>query len=135
ALVFDLTGLCLIVGIVLAFVRGMAADKTRTPGLPEQDRLALVLIGGIALVGFVLEGLRIAMTGAQDSASYAFIGYGIGKLFTGMTGLNDVYGYIWYVHAILTGAFVAYLPFSKMMHIIMSPVVLAMNAATKKEHH
>jgi nitrate reductase gamma subunit len=66
ALVFDLTGLCLVIGIVMAFVRGAEADKTRTSGLPHQDRWALILIGGIALVGFTLEGMRMAMTGAQE---------------------------------------------------------------------
>ncbi len=135
AFVFDLTGICLIIGIVMAFLRGTEADKTRTADLPQQDRLALVLIGGIALVGFILEGVRIAMTGATEPACWALIGYGISKLFTGMEGLTELYGYGWYLHAILTGAFVAYLPFSKMMHIIMSPIVLAMNAATKEDHH
>ena len=52
-----------------------------------------------------------------------------------MDNLSDIYGYCWYIHAILTGAFVAYLPFSKMMHIIMSPVVMAMNAVNQKDHH
>jgi nitrate reductase gamma subunit len=135
ALVFDLTGLCLVVGIILAMIRGSEADKTRAPGLPAQDRLALILIGAIALVGFVIEGMRIAMTGVQGPAAFAFIGYGISKLFSGMRGLTEAYGYLWYLHAVLTGAFVAYLPFSRMMHIIMSPVVMAMNAATEKEHH
>ncbi|MGD9188614.1 MAG: hypothetical protein PVI89_10395, partial [Desulfobacteraceae bacterium] len=60
---------------------------------------------------------------------------GIGKLFSNMVGLSGLYGYIWYLHAILTGAFIAYIPFSRMMHIIMSPVVMAMNAATRNEHH
>jgi hypothetical protein len=32
------------------------------------------------------------------------------------------------VHAILWGAFVAYLPFSRMKHIILAPVILAMDA-------
>ncbi len=135
ALLFDVTGLCLVVGIALALMRGFEADKTRTPGLPGQDRVALFLIGGIALVGFVLEGMRIAMTGAQDPACWAIVGYAISRLFAGMSGLSEMYGYLWYLHAILTGAFVAYLPFSKMMHIIMSPVILAMNAAIEKEHH
>jgi nitrate reductase gamma subunit len=51
-----------------------------------------------------------------------------------MSALVDVYGYVWYMHAILTGAFIAYLPFSRLMHIIMAPVVLAMNAATVQDH-
>ncbi len=135
AFVFDLTGLLLVAGIVMAYVRGSEEDKTRTAGLPSQDRLALALIGGIAVIGFVLEGMRIALTGAEGAAAFAFIGYALSKLFITMEGLSEVYGYFWYLHAILTGAFVAYLPFSRMMHIIMSPVVMAMNAVTKEEHH
>jgi nitrate reductase gamma subunit len=34
------------------------------------------------------------------------------------------------VHAALTGAFIVYLPFSRLLHIILSPVVLALNAGT-----
>jgi nitrate reductase gamma subunit len=135
ALLFDATGLLLIVGIVLALVRGGQADKTRTPGLPGQDRLALGLLAGIVIVGFGLEGLRIAMTGAGGSAAFAFIGFGVSRLFFNMSDLTQVYGYVWYLHAILTGAFVAYIPFSRMMHLIMSPIVLAMNAVTQNEGH
>jgi nitrate reductase gamma subunit len=32
---------------------------------------------------------------------------------------------------VLTGAFVAYLPYSRLIHIIMAPIVLAMNAGEK----
>jgi nitrate reductase gamma subunit len=135
AMLFDVTGLLLAVGIGLSLARGGGADKTRVPGLPGQDRLALALLGGIVVVGFVLEGVRVAMTGADGAAAYAFIGFGIGKLFSNMAGLSRLYGYIWYLHAILTGAFIAYIPFSRMMHIIMSPVVMAMNAVAQNEHH
>jgi hypothetical protein len=40
-----------------------------------------------------------------------------------------VYPYGWYIHAIFTGALVAYLPFSKMFHILVSPLVLLIKAA------
>jgi nitrate reductase gamma subunit len=135
AMLFDVTGLLLAAGIGLSLARGGGADKTRVRGLPGQDRLALALLGAIVVVGFVLEGVRMAMTGADGAAAYAFVGFGIGKLFSNMAGLSGLFGYIWYLHAILTGAFIAYIPFSRMMHIIMSPVVMAMNAATRNEHH
>jgi nitrate reductase gamma subunit len=134
AFIFDLTGLLIFIGIAMAFVRGGEAERHRTPGLPPQDRLALGLIGGIVLVGFVLEALRIALTGVGSAAGGAFIGHPMSYLFVGMTHLSEVYGYIWYLHAILTGAFIAYLPFSRLMHIIMAPVVLAMNAVAEKKH-
>lgn len=135
AMLFDVSGLLLAAGIGLCLARGGAADKTRARGLPGQDRLVLALLGAIVVVGFVLEGVRMAMTGADGAAAYAFVGFGISKLFLHMAGLSGLYGYIWYLHAILTGAFIAYIPFSRMMHIIMSPVVMAMNAVTGNEHH
>lgn len=134
ALLFDLTGIMVIVGVILASIRGGLKQSSQVPGLPRQDRLALSLIAGIVVVGFILEGIRIAMTGWPGNAEYAVIGFGISRLFSDPTGLTGVYGYIWYVHAILTGAFFAYLPFSRLLHIIMAPVVLAMNAISEQDH-
>ncbi|MGD2269076.1 MAG: cytochrome c3 family protein [Desulfobacterales bacterium] len=130
AFLFDLTGIMILSGIIMAFLRGRAAKSDRPSGLPEQDRWALGLIGGIVIVGFFLEGIRIGMTGWPAGSGYALLGYGLSKVVAGMPGLTDIYGYVWYIHAVLTGAFIAYLPFSRLMHIIMAPVVLAMNAAS-----
>ncbi|MGA2935874.1 MAG: hypothetical protein ABSF52_02080 [Syntrophobacteraceae bacterium] len=49
-------------------------------------------------------------------------------MFADNPALPVIYGYIWYLHAIVTGALVACLPFSNLLHMIMAPVVLAMNA-------
>ena len=130
---FDLTGVMMFTGIGLAFIRGLKGRRGRAPGLPEQDRLALGLIGGIVVVGFILEGMRIALAGYPPGSGYAFLGYAVATLFSTPRGLVEVYGFVWYIHAILTGAFVAYLPFSKLFHIIIGPVVLAINAATPHE--
>ena len=134
AFLFDLTGMTVILGILLAFIRGLSKRAEQPTGLPKQDRLALGLIASIIVIGFILEGMRIAMTGTPKGAEYAFLGYIISLLFSDASGLTGAYGYVWYVHAILTGAFVVYLPFSRMFHIIMAPIVLVMNAVTEGEH-
>ncbi len=131
---FDLTGIMILLGVVLAVIRGVIKKQDETAGLPGQDRLALGLIAGIVVIGFILEGMRIAMTGFPNGSSYAIAGYGISMLFSNTSGLPEVYGYIWYVHAVLTGAFFAYLPFSRLLHIILAPVVLAMNAVSEHGH-
>jgi nitrate reductase gamma subunit len=41
---------------------------------------------------------------------------------------------VWYLHAVFTGAFIVYLPFSRMLHMIMAPVVMAMNAASSSHN-
>jgi nitrate reductase gamma subunit len=97
--------------------------------------LALGLIAAIVAIGFVLEGMRIAMTGFPGGSCYAFLGYVLGRMFSGATSLVNVYSYGWYLHAVLTGAFIAYLPFSKLLHIIISPLVLLGNAVSKERAH
>jgi nitrate reductase gamma subunit len=131
ALVFDITGLMVILGGVLALARRSPGVSSGASGLPNRDRLALVLILFVVVVGFVLEGLRMAMTGGAPGSRFAFVGQGLASLFSGSPSLTAVYGYVWYAHAVLTGAFVAYLPYSRLIHIIMAPIVLAMNAGEK----
>jgi nitrate reductase gamma subunit len=133
AFLFDLTGMMILLGVIFAFLRERASRADRPAGLPAQDRWALGLIGGIVGIGFILEAMRIAMTGWPAGSAYAVIGYAISHLFSGMTALVDVYGYVWYIHAVLTGAFMAYLPFSRLMHIIIAPLVLTINAASDHE--
>jgi nitrate reductase gamma subunit len=125
--VFDVTGLLLLAGVGLIARRGAGSLRgSPVEGLPARDIPALVAIALIVVVGFVLEGLRMAMTGAGSPA--AFVGFALAALFRGAAGLTEIYGYVWYAHALAVGALVAYLPFSRLKHMILSPAVLAMNA-------
>ena len=131
AFLFDLTGMMVILGIVCAVARRASRGSGEIlPGLPRPDRAANGLLGGIFLVGFLLEGMRIAMTKSPPGAEFAFVGYGLSRFFSGVD-LTDLYGYVWYAHAILTGVFVAYLPFSRMIHMITIPISLALDAGSK----
>ena len=126
-------GLVLLLGVVLALARRPAGVSSEARSLPGRDRAALVLILLVAGVGFLLEGMRMAMTGGPEGSGFAFVGRGLSFLFAGAQDLTLAYGYVWYVHAVLTGAFVAYLPFSRLIHVIAAPVVLALNASEQEE--
>jgi len=129
AFLFDLSGMMVIVGIIGMIIRRVQQRSQLTlSGLPAADWPAYALLGGIMTAGFVLEGMRMAMTGSPGGAPYAFVGDAISRLLAAFE-LTGIYGYVWYLHAVLTGAFIAYLPFSRMLHMVMAPVVLAMNAA------
>jgi nitrate reductase gamma subunit len=132
AFLFDLSGMMTIVGIIGMILRRVQRRKEGVlSGLPPADWAAYLLLGGILIIGFLLEGMRMAMTGSPDGASYAFIGDAISRLLEGCE-LTGIYGYVWYLHAVFTGAFIVYLPFSRMLHMIVAPVVMAMNAADKR---
>ena len=134
AFLFDLTGMMIIVGILLALVRWAVGRSRRLPGLERQDPWALGLLGLLIVIGFFLEGMRIAMTGHPPGSAGAFLGYRISLFFSDASGLTDLYGFLWYAHAVLTGAFVVYLPFSRMLHIIVAPLVLVVRALSDQAH-
>ena len=113
---FDLTGIMVILGMHCGVGSGSQKEGILScPICPNQDRIALTLIGGMVLVGFVLEGMRIAMTGFPDGAVWAFLGYAVAKLFGQGGYLVNLYGYVWYLHAALAGAFLAYIPFQSVV--------------------
>ncbi|MDM8541414.1 respiratory nitrate reductase subunit gamma [Desulfococcaceae bacterium HSG9] len=124
---FDLTGIMILTGVALAIGRERKA-QIEASSLPEPGCAMPVLLGLIVLAGFILEGMRIALTGWPAGSEWAFCGYGVSLMFKGMTGLTDTYGYVWYLHAILVGAFMALIPFTRMSHIITAPISLIVNA-------
>ncbi len=129
AFLYDFSGMIVIMGIAFMVGRRLTnGNQGVVKGLPPTDWPAYALFGGIVLVGFALEGMRIAMSASSGGAGFAFIGDAISRLFYNKN-LTSAYGYIWYLHAGLTGAFLVYLPFSRLFHIIMAPVSLAISAA------
>lgn len=137
---FDFSGLCVIVGVGLAIGRRVLKrklDRASRPELilPKPDWLAYALLGALIVVGFIAEAVRIAMTGFLPGSDFAFIGSALAGMFKGASGLSGLYPYLWYLHAVLWGAFVVYLPFSKMSHIIFGPLTAAVKAAGDDHHH
>ncbi|MFO7962379.1 MAG: hypothetical protein R6U50_00510 [Desulfobacterales bacterium] len=133
AFLFDITGLMVIFGAFSA-----AVSKSRRPAagfkhMPGQDWIGISILSAIVIVGFIIEGMRIAMTGFPAGAEWSFLGYATALLFTGMTGIADIYGYMWYVHAVFTGLFIAYLPFGRMLHMITAPVLMIINGFKKEK--
>jgi len=130
ALVYDGLGLLVILGAVLAIARRyVVKDKQLITG--GQDTVAIALISAIFLMGFVVEGARILATDLQpDLAAFSFVGHPISAAL-GVIPANwgGVYGWLWYIHAGLVAALVAYLPFSKFIHVLIGPIVAALNSA------
>jgi len=133
AFLFDITGVMILLGASVGLGAELVRRRNRIPGLPGKDLLATGLVVGIAILGFALEGARIAMSAVQGVASSAFLGELISGFFVGKAWVQDFYGYLWYAHAILTGAFIAYIPFSRLLHIILAPVLLVGRGVAEEE--
>lgn len=129
AFLFDLTGGMILLGVLLAWRHKAHPGLVPPDGLPRSDWWAIGLLGGSVVLGFIVEGARIAMSAAPPGSRFAFLGAAVSRLLIGRSGLTELYPWLWYVHAGLWGAFVAYIPFSRLLHIILAPVVLIANAA------
>jgi len=130
ALIYDGLGLLVIVGACLAiFRRYVTRDEQLITG--GQDTVAISLLGAIFVMGFVTEGARILTTGLPFGLAVFSPGGYLVSLALGLIPANwgVVYGWLWYIHAGLVAALVAYLPFGKFIHVLISPIVAAFNSA------
>jgi len=125
ALLFDLSGLALLAGLLLAAVL-WRREKRLTENAPRHDWAALCLLLAITLTGFALEGMRVALAGMPAESGFAFAGYALARAFApmGQETLARIYGWGWYAHAVLTAATVAYIPFSQLRHMFTAPIFL-----------
>jgi heterodisulfide reductase subunit E len=124
----DAFGLMLVLGLAAACVRRLVARPAQqVNGQADVTLLAFLLLASLS--GFGLEGLRLALL-PPEIARYSFAGlffrppgaYSLEQLRPWLTAC-------WSLHVLIVSAFFAYLPHSKLMHAILAPVVIAMNAS------
>jgi nitrate reductase gamma subunit len=134
AFLYDFLALLVVVGAILALVR-RAFDKQMREVSTGGDVAITLLLGGIFVFGFVVEGARLIVTGVPvDQAIYSFGGYAVSLLLR-LLPLDwaSIYAYLWWVHAALVAAFVAYLPFSKFFHILVGPMLVTIRGLRTDE--
>ena len=117
----DIIGLGALIGCCLAIVRRYVIKPARLDNTRD-DALALILVTSIFFLGFVIEGFRIGIT-EPSNALWNPVGLFTARVLaaTGLTGgAGSVFLHhlIWRIHFFLVLAFIAYLPYSKLFHIV-----------------
>ena len=128
----DALGACILVGTMLALGRRILArgGSLRTD---TEDVFVLLLLLGIVVTGFFLEACRLAVVAERPEIWASFVGaLGAALLRPWEAPWTVVRFYVWIVHAGLVFLLVAYLPFSKLFHVLTSPVSIL---ATASEAH
>jgi nitrate reductase gamma subunit len=113
-------GLVLLAGLVLALLRRLArrgADAAGEKEAKEADLPLVVFLLVLTLSGFLLEGLRHALAAAAPQRAAA---------------LRPWLTALWTAHGLGGVALVAWLPRSTLLHALLSPLVIALNA--RAEH-
>ncbi len=124
SLVLDLIAIAALAGVILIIYRRYI---TRPPRLDNRadDLSVLVLILFILLTGILFECLRVSVIG-KDVNAWAPLGRSLAALIN-MFGLNtSAKGFmamiVFRIHFFLVLATFAYIPYSKLFHIISSPM-------------
>lgn len=121
SLTLDIVGLLSILGVLMAFYHRYLFKQERLHN-SWQDAAILALFLAILLTGFMIEGLRIVATG-DPWANWSPVGLAVGKLsslFLLADALRPLHAFIWWFHLLLVFALIAWLPYSKLLHIFTS---------------
>jgi Fe-S oxidoreductase/nitrate reductase gamma subunit len=123
----DLFGLFVLIGILLLIDRRYIGkpDRLGYKGTPENtpdDAIVLLLILVIVVTGFLGEALRIHVTHPSWEV-WSFAGWTLAKAFTGVDPdtARALHRVNWWIHALLSLGFIAYIPFSRLLHIVTTP--------------
>ncbi len=134
----DLFGLAVLAGVLMALDRRYLTkpDRLGYKGEPDNrpdDAIVLLIIAGIIVTGFIIEALRIHVTWQQTPWEvWSFAGWTIAKAFAGVSpdAAKAMHKWTWWIHTAFALGFIAYIPYSRLMHIITTPANYFM--ATRK---
>lgn len=125
---FDLTGLMVLAGCLLALAWRVAVNAT--PDRKYADTPTTVFLLVVVAGGFVLEGWRIAPTLADPAHAASFIGLPVAHALTAAGLAQSTAGYraLWLFHVVAACAFIAYVPLKRMVHTCATPLGRLMNS-------
>jgi len=120
---FDLAGSMMLMGLIIAAARRFVfRPKILRTELP--DAVSILFLLAVVLGGFILEGIGIAgqIQGHESNGAYSFLGYAFSLVTPQSFGLY--YDQVWLLHAIMSALLIAYIPFSKLFHMIATPIAI-----------
>jgi Fe-S oxidoreductase len=132
ALALDVFGIGFILGLVYLARRRRSRperldyarvdrDEYDRRGYSLDDRVFLAILLMLGVSGFLLEGFRLAAIDFPSFERVSVAGYTVGLAFSwlGEQGSDAARVITWWAHSGAALAFVAYIPYSKAMHIVL----------------
>jgi Fe-S oxidoreductase/nitrate reductase gamma subunit len=119
----DVFGVLVLVGTLMAAIRRFVS---RPKKLVYTDEASWILVAIIVIVatGFLLEGLRIAATN-DPWAAWSPFGNLTARLLRpamGAEAMQQTHRVTWWFHLAVSFGFIAWLPYTKMMHVLTGPL-------------
>ena len=124
SLILDVFGVLALLGIFLAAFRRLLV---RPVNLKNQldDAIILGLFFIILCTGFLIEGLRIGVTQPVWEI-WSPVGFFLATCFhsagLSIEQMKNLHAELWWFHLVISLGFIVYIPFSKLFHILTTPL-------------
>jgi Fe-S oxidoreductase/nitrate reductase gamma subunit len=117
----ELGGILILIGVAMAAYRRYAIKPETLPTTLENG-LVLLLIAGMVITGYLVEGLRIAVNGDRW-AMLSPVGWSLSSLFAGISADKGktVHASLWWIHTVFAMSWIAMLPYTKFVHLLALP--------------
>ncbi|WP_088227325.1 heterodisulfide reductase-related iron-sulfur binding cluster [Desulfosporosinus sp. FKB] len=118
----DIFGLLATIGTLMAAYKRYITKRDHSD-YTFDDGFLLFLVFAILLTGFILEGLRIYVIGdswAVWTPVGLFLSFLAKKSGLSVKAAHSIYTGLWYFHMIIGIGLIAYIPYSKLFHMIAS---------------
>ncbi len=121
--IVDVFGALVLVGVGIATIRRLIV-KPKKLVYTDEAWWILTAIFLIALTGFLIEGWRIAAT---DDPWRAWSPFGnlvaiISQSVMSVDSMKTAHRGVWWLHAMLVFGFIAWAPYTKMVHVVTGPL-------------
>ncbi|MFN3467566.1 MAG: heterodisulfide reductase-related iron-sulfur binding cluster, partial [Candidatus Brocadiales bacterium] len=133
SLTLDLFGVLMLLGVLLASYRRYLTEHPHFENRPD-DAVTLGLLFIILVTGFLIEGSRIAVLDPPWE-TYSPIGHLTARALKTLmqeSELKNLHGNLWWFHMCLAMFFIAYIPYSRLLHLLITPLNLFLRPASPR---
>lgn len=116
----NVSGMVLLVGLLIALARGVATAGTAEARFNDHPGTIFLLL--VVLTGFAAQAMHFANLPPDPSRAWALLGHWLGEALRPGAPYLRSYSFFWATHALLASAFLAYLGWSRMIHIFAAPL-------------
>lgn len=133
----DWAGVAILLGLLMAYKRRyMDRPDYLSATNPNREKFMYAMLVALLLVGFILEGIRIAATNMPvGEMLWSPVGWVVALLVSNFqipdAALATTYKGFWFFHMVNTMAFIACIGYTKFFHIIALPVAALLTPARR----
>ena len=126
SLILDIAGLLAII-MLCGFIVRRYIYKPKGLVTTKEDVLIACLLIAILLLGFLIEGARMAVTELKQNPTLALfspVGLLVARVLSGSSegSLREMHKILWWVHFFLAMSFIAIIPYIKLRHLFTTPI-------------